>query len=76
MAKFGRSVHPTTAFPGQVNQYSAHILSLLTENKSFGIINGREENGRRNLVMINIGPQVQASPRHCFVSLSKNINPA
>ena len=33
MVMAGRSVHLTTLFPGQVNQYFMHILSLVTDNK-------------------------------------------
>ena len=30
-----RSVHLNTLFPGQVNQYVVHILSLVTDNNPF-----------------------------------------
>ena len=61
MAKLAQSVHLTTLFPRQVNQYFVHILSLLTDNNPTGMINGREENGCRDLVMINLGPRVPRS---------------
>ena len=38
MVMAGRSIHVTTLFPGQVNQYYVHILSLVTDNNSSSMI--------------------------------------
>ena len=53
---------PNHTFSWASNQYCVQILSLLTDNNPSGMINGREENERSNLVMINLVLRVRASP--------------